>query len=91
MDRAMSYPRPLIRRAWEIAFMRHAHDLLHQSKGCGDLGRGRQERDDALHISDLFDRLLWLEIDDAAFHHEAHLPNDTNILRRIAFEGDEIG
>ena len=35
--------------------------------------------------------LLWLEIDDAAFHHEAHLPNDTNILRRIAFEGDEIG
>ena len=54
MDRAMGHSGTLIRRAWEIAFMRHAHDLLHQSKSRSDLGRGRQERDDALHITDLF-------------------------------------
>jgi hypothetical protein len=91
MDRAMSHSGPLVRGAREIAFMRYAHDLLHQSKARGDLGRGRQERDDALHISDLFGRPLSLEMNGAAFHHEAHLPKDTNILRRIAFEGDEIG
>jgi hypothetical protein len=59
MDRAMRYSGPLIRPAWEIAFMRHAHDLLHQSEGRGDLGRGRQERNDALHITDLFDLYRW--------------------------------
>jgi hypothetical protein len=47
----------IIRRAWEIAFMRHAHDLVHQSKSRGDFGRSREERDDALHISDFFRRV----------------------------------
>jgi hypothetical protein len=31
--------------------MRHAHDLLNQSKCRGDLGRGRQQLDDALHVT----------------------------------------
>ena len=75
MDRAMGHSGSVVRRSREIAFMRHAHDLLHQSKGRGDLGRGRQERDDALHRYGSVRPALSLEIDFAAFHHEAHLPN----------------
>jgi hypothetical protein len=47
----MSYARPFIRFSGKVALVRHADNLIHQTKRGGNLSRSRQKRNDAMHDS----------------------------------------
>src|SRR5262249_53027779 len=49
MYRTPRNARTLVDLVGGIALMRHADDLMHQSKRCRDLGCSRQKRNDSAH------------------------------------------
>jgi hypothetical protein len=49
MDGALSYARSVTGLFRKIALMRNANDLIYEPKRSRDFGRGRQERNDAMH------------------------------------------